>query len=118
VFTKGPKIITYTDKKLGYKLQIYTTLLSEGESLIKKILGIRNHTFDEDKLGESAKPKKKSVNRATSTRRVYNRTVKIRKWRPIANVRFRHAYLYVHGLDDVIPLVDTTGEWFDAFVRF
>lgn len=116
-FSKGKQIVSYNDRKLGYKLQIYATNDNEGEKIIKKVLAVQGHKFDEDKMSVS-NPKKASVNVAKGTKLVYGKQRKKRRWRPTARVRFREAYLYLHGLDTTIPLIDTSGSWSDAFYRF
>lgn len=115
-FSKGKNIYSYQDKSLGYWLQIYATSQNEAEKVIKPVLGIRNHVYDADKLRESL-PKRASLNIPRKTNIVYGKKKKERRWRPTARVRFRSAYLHVHGLDYNIPLIDTTGHWFDALVK-
>ena len=115
-FSKGKNIYSYQDKSLGYWLQIYATSQNEAEKVIKPVLGIRNHVYDADKLRESL-PQRASLNIPRKTNIVYGKKKKERRWRPTARVRFRSAYLHVHGLDYNIPLIDTTGHWFDALVK-
>jgi hypothetical protein len=115
-FNKGKNLVNYNDRKHGLALRIYATSESEGEKIIKKVLAIRNLSFDASHLSVST-PKRNSDNLPKGTHTVYGKQHKKRRWRPSARVRFRYAYLYVHGLNDVIPLVDATGQWFDALLK-
>lgn len=107
-FTKGKAIVTYKDMEKGYRLAIYATNTIEGTNVIKKILAVRQHAFEVDRVSTSD-PEKGSVNRPTKTRKVYGKNRKGTRWRPTANVRFRYAYMYLHGLNEPIYLVDLTG---------
>ncbi len=115
-FNKGKNIVNYNDRKHGLALQIYALNESEGEKIIKKILTIRGVSFDASRLTVSA-PKRNSENLPKGTKTIYGKQRKGRRWRPTARVRFRYAYLYVHGLNEVVPLVDATGQWIDALVH-
>jgi hypothetical protein len=109
VHGKGKFIVYYRDKELGYDLRIRSINENEGVELIKKILSIRNHTYDSNKKTLST-PTKNSVNTQTATSTVYGKQRKSKRWRPTANVRFRYAYLHVDGLRDDVYLVDTTSQ--------
>ncbi|MEJ1931999.1 hypothetical protein WDZ92_17305 [Nostoc sp. NIES-2111] len=115
-FNKGKNIVNYNDRKNGLALQIYSTNEAEGEKIIKKILAIRNISFDQTKQTVST-PKRNSENIPKGTHTVYGKPRKKRRWRPTARVRFRYAYLYVHGLNETVPLVDATGQWVDALLH-
>jgi hypothetical protein len=107
VFTKGKNICSYRDKNKGYQLAIYASTEAEGEQVVRKILSLGGDIFEADKFSVSV-PKKNSVNKPTTTKKVYGKNRKATRWRPTANVRFRYAYLYIHGLNEVVYLVDTT----------
>jgi hypothetical protein len=115
-FTKGKHICWYPDKKRGNDFQVYASTPEEGEQVVKKILAIRDHPFEED-LFKVTSPKKNSVNNPSGTRLVYGKQRKKPRWRPTANVRFRWASLKVHGEPEDIILVDTTGSFPDALLR-
>ncbi|PHJ59446.1 hypothetical protein VF14_27070 [Nostoc linckia z18] len=115
-FNKGKNIVNYNDRKHGLALQIYSTNEAEGEKMIKKILAIRGVTFDSTKQSVSV-PKRNSENLPKGTTTVYGKSRKKRRWRPNGRVIFRYAYLYVHGLNEVVPLVDATSQWVDALVH-
>jgi len=46
-----------------------------------------------------------------------NTTVKKKRWRPTANVRFTHAVALIHGLSKSIVLVDRTGRYLDVLTE-
>jgi hypothetical protein len=115
-FNKGRILVNYNDRKHGLALRIYATSEDEGEKIIKKILTIRNISFNASHLSVSI-PKRQSQNLPKGTKTIYGKQRKNRRWRPSARVRFRYAYLYVHGLNEVVPLVDATGQWIDALVH-
>jgi hypothetical protein len=48
IFDKGKVVCNYVDKAKGYSLQIYALSKAEGERVVRKILGIQNHAFDEE----------------------------------------------------------------------
>lgn len=105
-FNKGKVIAHYQDKKKGYHLQIYVTSEFEGEKVVKKVLSIQNHVYDDKKFRHTS-PKKNSVNTATKVivaGKEYNEP----RWRPTGTVRFQWAYLTFHANPDPIYLVDRT----------
>ncbi len=113
---KGKNLCTYRDRDLGYNLKLYAISDEVAETVIKKILAIRNHTFDSDNFTPSM-PRRKSENNPTGTTLVYGKQVKKPRWRPTAKVRFRYASLHIHGLTQDVMLVDTTGKHRDALIR-
>lgn len=115
-WTKGKVIVSYKDPSRGYRLRIYGSTEVEAEQLIRKILAIRNHPFEEDKLTPHI-PRRNSVNNPSGTELVYGKQRKKPRWRPTANVRFRWASLEIQGLPRDIMLVDTTGYFQDALVK-
>lgn len=115
-WNKGKILCSYRDRELGYKLQIYAISDEEGEAVAKKVLSIRNHSFNPDKFTPSI-PKRNSVNNPTGKDLVFGKQVDKPRWRPTAKVRFRWASLHIHGLKNDVMLVDTTGHYRDALIR-
>jgi len=99
-FTKGKQIYTYQDKKLGYWLQIYANTESDAELLIKKVLSIQNHIFDNDKF-KCSTPKKESDSTPGSTV-ILGQRRRRHRYRPIKSVRFRYATLNIPGVDPIV----------------
>lgn len=106
-FDKGKYICNYTDKSHGYYLQVYAASETEGKNLIKKVLNIRNHTFDSDCFRLST-PEKNSLNNP-GNQTILGDSVKKPRWRPTGKVYFKYADLLVHGLDEPITLVAVRG---------
>ena len=115
-FTKGKYLLYYKDKSIHFETKVYALNEVEGTQVIKKLLGIQDFAFDNNKLTVSA-PKKDSITNPVGTTRVYTKTVSKQRYRPVGNVRFRYATLLLHGLGRDINLVDTTGRYYDALVR-
>lgn len=115
-FDKGKHIVCYWDKEYGYNLQIYAISKTEGEQVIKKVLAIQDHPFRAKNMSVSS-PERNSVNNPIETELVYGRTRKERRWRPTYRVKFRWASLKIHGVDEDIILVDTTGFYRSAIER-
>lgn len=111
-FNKGKVYCYYTDKERGYDLRILVLNESEGREVVNKILQIQDHPFDEKFLRFS--DPKRSNTAPRITRRIYNKQLKERRWRPNAVMRFRQAFLLVHGYGRAITLVDGTGRYLDG----
>lgn len=106
-WNKGKYIALYDDPERGYHLQIYALNATEGENVVKKILDIQNHPFNE-KLLRITEPKRNSDNTPQSVT-ILGERVKLPKWRPSAKVRFVWADLHVWNLEESISLVDLSG---------
>lgn len=106
-FSKGKIISNYNDAERGNVFRVYGISEAEGEKVIKKVLGMRSHTFDE-KIYSLSNPKRNSVN-TPGTRRILGKTYKEPRWRPNASVRFAYAEIILHGLPDPVCLVDRSG---------
>jgi hypothetical protein len=115
-FSKGKHICFYRDKDRGYNLQIYAMTPEEGEQVIRKVLSIQEHPFEDDFLRVST-PKRNSINNPSGTHLVYGKQRKKARWRPTGNVRFRWASLKIWGEPRDVILVDTTGSFPDALER-
>jgi hypothetical protein len=105
-FNKGKYIATYYDKPQGYYLRIYVLNDAEGVEVVRKVLSIRNHTYNEE-FFRITEPKKNSVN-TTSNQTILGKIYKEPRWRPTATVRFQWASLILHTVPDPIFLVDRT----------
>lgn len=106
-FNKGKYLCKYHDGENGYDLQLYTVSDAEGEQVARKIVGIQNHTFVDDKFTNS-NPKRNSENTPTTTT-ILGKPYKKPRWRPTATVRFMYAEIILHTLPDPRTLVDRSG---------
>ncbi|MEH2278916.1 MAG: hypothetical protein V7K40_30045 [Nostoc sp.] len=115
VFTKGKNIYKYYDEEHGYRLQVYGNTEADTQDIITRLLKCQSVLYDENRLVIST-PKKASITSQTDTQVVYGKKKKKPRYRPVANVRFRYAYMYLRGNERPIYLVDTTGRHYDALV--
>lgn len=115
VFTKGKNIYKYYHEEHGYRLQVYGNTEADTQDIITRLLGCQNILYDENRLVIST-PKKASITSQTQTHVVYGKKKKKPRYRPVANVRFRYAYMYLRGNERPVYLVDTTGRHYDALV--
>jgi hypothetical protein len=106
-FEKGKCLCKYVDKENGYDLQLYTVSDAEGEQVARKIVGLRNHTFLEDRFAVTA-PRRDPVNTTANTT-ILGTTYKKPRWRPRGVVRFMYAELLLHTRPNPIVLVDRSG---------
>jgi hypothetical protein len=106
VLTKGKNQYLYFHKEKGYRLRIYGNTENDAVDVIKKLLQLTNTPYDSDRL-TVATPKRSNV-ATPETHIVYGVTKKKKKFRPIANVRFRYAYMQIPGKKEPVFLVDTT----------
>lgn len=112
LWRRGRGMLSYTDKRKGYQLQIYCRNEGAGRELVDRVLDVGLETPDWDKANYSE-------NLAESTaypvvppsERIYGQIRRMPRRRPIATVRFQYALLHVWGLQHPIPLVDRTGLW-------
>lgn len=103
---KGKYLITYFDQENGYDLRLLSLNKEEGISMVKKFIGVRNHTYNASCVNVHT-PEKDSVNVITTTHKVYDTQVKDSRFRPTGKVRFIKASLQLRGLKDDIMLVNT-----------
>lgn len=106
-FEKGKYLCKYIDKENGYDLQLYTVSDTEGEQVARKIVGIRNHTFLEERFAVTA-PRRDPVNTTANTT-ILGISYKKPRWRPRGTVRFMYAELMLHTRPEPIILVDRSG---------
>lgn len=105
-FNKGKINANYIDSEYGYRLQLYVINKTEGEMVVKKILGLQDHTYQDDKFTLGS-PERNSLNNPGNIV-IVGETHKKPRWRPTATVRFQWAYISIHSKPDPIYLVDRT----------
>ncbi|WP_375514427.1 hypothetical protein [uncultured Nostoc sp.] len=115
VFTKGKNIYKYYHEEHGYRLQVYGNTEVDTQDIITRLLKCQDILYDENRLVVST-PKKASITNQTATQLVYGKQKKKPRYRPVANVRFRYAYMYLRGNERPIYLVDATGRHHEALV--
>jgi hypothetical protein len=109
VWRKGKVMVTYTDRQRGYKLQMLCRTKQEGKRVIEQVLGIQDHAPDWKfmNVSENEEPTARYPSMPRSER-ILNKTRRMPRARPIADVRFRYALMHVHGLPHPIVLVDSS----------
>ncbi len=107
LWNKGKILCLYNDEERGYRLQIYALSEAEGEQVVKKILSIQDHPFDE-KLFRHSTPKRNSENTPGKVT-ILGTSYSEPRWRPTATVRFMWADLIVWNVPEPICLVDNSG---------
>jgi hypothetical protein len=103
------------DSENGLNLSILCLNESEGTEIVRKVYDIIGKTYDPDKC-TTVNPERNSEN-VTGTEIIIGETVRKRRWRPTANVRFTHAVALVHGKTKGIVLVDRTGRYLDPLAE-
>ncbi len=107
IWEKGHFICTYYDDERGYKMRLQVKSKLEGERVIKKILSIQDHIFNDDKF--QFVENTRTFPAIPPTHKVYGRTVKKPRERPIASVKFRYAQLLIWGQQNAVNLVSVAG---------
>lgn len=106
-FDKGKYLCKYFDKENGYNLHIYAVSTTEGEQVVKKIIGIQNHAYVDNKFS-FVTPNRNSENTPTN-QTILGKVHKKPRWRPTAKVRFMYAEIILHNLPEPRTLVDRSG---------
>lgn len=106
-WNKGKHICWYKDELNGYDFQVYAMSENEGEQIIKKVMQLKGHAFD-DKLFRVTTPKKNSDTTPGNVT-ILGTSRKKPRWRPTATVRFLWADLIIWNIPEPITLVDRTG---------
>ena len=107
VWRKGKESFSYNDWDKGYGLRFYCRDKSDGVELVKKILKVRGHLFEEryashaQNLDEAA-----AFPTIPEKIRVLGKERRQPRRRPIADVRFRKAYLRLPRWGYPIELVN------------
>ncbi|WP_375495397.1 hypothetical protein [uncultured Nostoc sp.] len=107
-FTKGKNIYRYSDPVNGYRLMIYANQETDALPVIQKMLECTETVYDQNKLTTHEPLRDNTV--TPTEQLVYEKEIIPPKFRPIANVRFRYAYLEIPLVKKPIYLVDTTSK--------
>jgi hypothetical protein len=119
-YVTGNKSASYTDPENGFPKGNYLLANSKADAI--KVYKAMCNAVDVTYRGDSHiifnDPDKPSTTRANAgTTTIIGKTVKNRRYRPIATLRFRYAYISLGNLVKPIFLVDTTYRY-QALVRF
>lgn len=107
VWQKGRVQCTYTDRDRGYALRILARTKTEGRRVIEQVLDIQGHTPDWKKMNTSENEDAGSAYPPVPGNDfIFGRNRRTPRQRPVADVRFVHALLHIHGLPHPVVLVD------------
>ncbi len=105
IWEKGIYYYYYRDLERGYDLRLLVRSKAEGERVARAVVRIQAHPFESNSVDFMDTDKLYPSNPGTQL--VYGRRVKKPVKRPLLDVRFRHAQLFMNGRQTVINLVST-----------
>jgi hypothetical protein len=105
IFTweKGWYKATYLDEEYGYDFRLLVKSKAEGERVIRQVLNIQNHAFNNDYFQYIDHERTYPIN--PGTHRVYGKQVKKFRQRPRVDVKFSYAQLLIWGRIRPVNLV-------------
>jgi hypothetical protein len=112
---KGKYVCTYIDEARGYRLRLHVKNQAEGEMVVKKILSIQDHVFNDTHF--QFVDNRRAYPPTPGTHRVYGRTVKKMRERPSADVKFCYAQLLIWGQQNAVNLVSIGGRFKSVIER-
>ncbi|QHG15812.1 hypothetical protein [Nostoc sp. ATCC 53789] len=110
VYTSGKISVSYTDPPNGFPRggRWLVNSKSEAISLYQKLCNIVDRPFDLNKINVITPEKDSSTQASTQTETILGKQYKEPAYRPVANLRFRYAYVSFGGSASPIFLIDTT----------
>jgi hypothetical protein len=110
VYTCGKVSVSYTDPANGFAKGNYCLVntKSEGIELYQKICNVIDRPFDINKINVGTPEKDSTTQQSTGSDTILGKPYKRRAYRPIANLRFRYAYVSFGNTAPPIFLIDTT----------
>ncbi|MEH1810883.1 MAG: hypothetical protein V7K26_00080 [Nostoc sp.] len=103
IWEKGWYKYTYLDTANGYDLRLFVKNKIEGIRITKQVLKIRSDTFNDDYGNYTDHERTYSLNPGNQI--VYGQSVQKPVERPMVDVRFQYAQLFLHGRIATINLV-------------
>ena len=114
---KGKTLCNYNDQEKGYSLQIYAYSITEGKELIGKVLDIRGHTPEWERLNVSENDQSSAAYPTLPPlRNVLGKQVRLPRRRPVGNVQFTHSTCQIWGLQKPVALIDLRGRLLNTLV--
>lgn len=110
-YDKGRLIFTYFDKKKQYLFNILAPVKSEAKDLLSRLFNVMQDAPDWSKLRTNSSDEDFDK---TEIITLLGEQVRIGPHRPEAHVYFRHAIAKIPPLTTDFPLVDTTGDYWNA----
>jgi hypothetical protein len=115
IWQKGKYKCTYKDEEKEYDLRLLVNSKNEGAEVVKKVLSINSHTFDDDYFQFIENTRTYPAN--PGTHRVYGRTVQKPQLRPSAALKFHYAQLLIWGQQNAVNLVAGPGRFKSVIER-
>lgn len=110
VWRKGRIMCTYSDWDKGYSLQVLSRSEANGREVIDRVLDIQNDTIDLAKMSVKENQAEAAAFPVIPPNDfIYGETRRTPRRRPLADVRFQYATLFIDSMANAIPLVDRTG---------
>jgi hypothetical protein len=109
-YTCGKNSVSYTDPGNGFNRGNYWLVNSkqEGIDLYRNLCNAIDRPFDMDKINTGTPEKDSTAQGSNGTDTILGTAYKRRAYRPIANLRFRYAYVSFGTTAPPIFLIDTT----------
>jgi hypothetical protein len=109
-YTCGKILVSYTDPVNGFPKGNYWLVSSKTEAitLYEKLCNAIDRPFDVNKINVGTPEKDSTVQGSSGTETILGTSYKKRAYRPVANLRFRYAYVSFGGIASPIFLVDNT----------
>lgn len=115
VWKKGKDLYSYSDWDKGYQLQIIAINVAEAKRVIEQVLDIQNHSPDWENLNKVIPEEPMSRYPTLPDKEIiFGVSIRPQRQRPIADVRFRYASLYIPKFNRAIILVDRKGKIIDS----
>jgi hypothetical protein len=110
VYTSGKIAVSYTDPPNGFPRggRWLVNSKTEAITLYQKLCNIVDRPFDINKINVITPEKDSSTQASTQTDTILGKQYKEPAYRPVANLRFRYAYVSFGGSASPIFLIDTT----------
>jgi hypothetical protein len=106
IWKKGKDMLVYTDRPRGYQSRILCRDETGGRLILSAMLAVQQHQINERKLNFSS-PVQPTLAHPTipEQKTILNKLVKLPRTRPIADVRFSRAVMYLQYWREPIVLV-------------
>ncbi|MEH1811929.1 MAG: hypothetical protein V7K26_03665 [Nostoc sp.] len=111
ILTKGNLCISYKDVKNGFPngTKIFANTEEDAIDIYKKICNTIDVIFDENHVNVGNPKRLSTVGEVTQTQLIMGKKRKLKAYRRVTNMRFRHACCYIPGESNPVFLIDTTG---------
>lgn len=116
VWKKGKESINYVFWEEGYQLQLFCRNTSSGLDLIEKILKIQGHRLDRSRVTRSINLEEATAYPTLPPKiNILGKEIREPRRRPIADVRFQFAKIFLYSLASPIVLVNRYGALFTSY---